>query len=180
MRVNIFQVVLWLVSNKKCRRQPIVKWDRWILPQITILVIPVQTGIQYLQLIIDSRWSLPRTQIRGGNDEKGIFFKGLKIGPLGHRTLARLVLLYRTAKISSHCEERQRRGNLMRLLHFPSRYAHGFSSPQWPYVMSSVLNATCYKTNGHEYQVMMKNFPPGLQGNGNWKTMGLRLIFTVI
>jgi hypothetical protein len=53
----------------------------------------MQTGIQYIQIVIDSRWSLPRTQIRGGNDEKGIFFKGLKIGQLGQRTLAKLVLL---------------------------------------------------------------------------------------
>ena len=36
------------------------------------MVIPVQTGIQYVQLLIDSHFR--------GNDRKDAFFKGLVIG----------------------------------------------------------------------------------------------------
>ena len=38
-------------------------------------VIPVKTGIQFYGLFLDSRWSLPRTPIRGGNDDLKCFHR---------------------------------------------------------------------------------------------------------
>jgi len=39
-----------------------------MVKDLLLFVIPVKTGIHVFAIDLDSRWSLPRTLMRGGND----------------------------------------------------------------------------------------------------------------